>query len=99
MGGAIFRSDTRTIAVDPQWPFKGDGLVLTIEHEYGHALGLPHRQGNSIMKPGWDPPLASGPTEDDFRDLERLRNLSTGENWHAPVGSAARGSSPGPAGD
>jgi hypothetical protein len=73
MGGGMFHSDSRVIAIDPDWPFTGDGLLLTMEHEYGHALGLPHRWGNSIMKPGWDPPFASGPTEEDFQDLRNLR--------------------------
>jgi predicted Zn-dependent protease len=67
------------ISIDPGWPFKGDDLLLTMEHEYGHALGLEHRAGYSIMKPGWEPPVAPGPTDEDFRDLQRLRsrNLSS----------------------
>jgi hypothetical protein len=43
-----------------------------MEHEYGHALGLQHRAGYSIMKPGWELPLAPGPTDEDFRDLQRI---------------------------
>ena len=73
MGGGMFHYSSRVIAIDPQWPFKGDELLLTMEHEYGHALGLEHRGGNSIMKPGWEPPFAPGPTEEDFTDLRRLR--------------------------
>jgi len=72
MGGAMFQYDSRVIAIDPKWPFKDNELLLTMEHEYGHALGLPHRYGDSIMKPGWDPPFASGPTEEDFGDLRRI---------------------------
>jgi len=72
MGGAMFKYDSRVIAIDPKWPFKDNELLLTMEHEYGHALGLPHRYGDSIMKPGWDPPFASGPTEEDFSDLRRI---------------------------
>jgi len=72
MGGAMFHADSRVIAIDPDWPFNGNELLLTIEHEYGHALGLQHKQANSIMKPGWDPPFASGPTEEDFRELRRM---------------------------
>lgn len=79
MGGGMFHFDTRVISIDPEWPFKGDDLLLTMEHEYGHALGLEHRPGYSIMKPGWEPPVAPGPTDEDFRDLQRLRsrNLSS----------------------
>jgi hypothetical protein len=72
MGGAMFLYGSRVIAIDPEWPFKDNELLLTVEHEYGHALGLPHRYGDSIMKPGWDPPFASGPTEEDFSDLRRI---------------------------
>jgi hypothetical protein len=72
MGGAMFLFDSRVIAIDPKWPFKDNELLLTMEHEYGHALGLPHRYGNSIMKPGWDPPFAPGPTEADFDDLRKI---------------------------
>jgi hypothetical protein len=94
MGGAIFRLDTRTIAIDRDWPFKGDALLLTIEHEYGHALGLPHRAGDSIMKPGWDPPLAVGPTDNDFRDLQRLESAGISGILSQPGSAAARGSNP-----
>jgi matrixin len=72
MGGGMFHYDSRVIAIDPDWPFEGNDLLLTIEHEYGHALGLQHRWSNSIMKPGWDQPSASGPTDDDFKELERI---------------------------
>ena len=72
MGGGMFHYDSRVIAIDPNWPFNREELLLTMEHEYGHALGLQHRWGNSIMKPGWVPPFASGPTEDDFKDLKRI---------------------------
>jgi hypothetical protein len=68
----MFLYDSRVIAIDPEWPFKDNELLLTMEHEYGHALGLPHRYRDSIMKPGWDPPFASGPTEQDFSDLRRI---------------------------
>jgi hypothetical protein len=68
----MFLYGSRVIAIDPEWPFKDNEVLLTMEHEYGHALGLPHRYGDSIMKPGWDPPFASGPTEEDFRDLRRI---------------------------
>jgi len=80
MGGAMFQYDSRVIAIDPEWPFKDNELLLTMEHEYGHALGLPHRYGNSIMKPGWDPPFASAPTEEDFSDLRRI----SGAKAHLP---------------
>lgn len=73
MGGAMFLFDSRVIAIDPKWPFKDNELLLTMEHEYGHALGLPHRFGDSIMKAGWDPPFALGPTEEDFNDLRKMR--------------------------
>lgn len=75
MGGAMFLFDSRVIAIDPKWPFKNNELLLTMEHEYGHALGLPHRYGNSIMKPGWDPPFAPGPTEEDFDDLRKIHGM------------------------
>lgn len=68
----MFHYDSRVIAIDPEWPFKGNELLLTIEHEYGHALGLQHTWTNSIMKPGWDLPLASGPTANDFRELRQM---------------------------
>jgi hypothetical protein len=73
MGGGMFHYSSRVIAIDPDWPFKGDDLLLTMEHEYGHALGLEHRSGNSIMKPGWEPPIAPGPTEEDFNEVRRVR--------------------------
>ena len=41
MGGAMFLYGSRVIAIDPQWPFKDNEVLLTMEHEYGHALGLP----------------------------------------------------------
>jgi predicted Zn-dependent protease len=72
MGGGMFLYDSRIIAIDPDWPFKGDELLLTLEHEYGHALALKHRWTNSIMKPGWDPPFAQGPTEEDFKELQKM---------------------------
>ena len=74
MGGGMFHFDSRVIAIDPDWPFQGNELLLTLEHEYGHALGLQHRWGNSIMKPGWDPPFAQGPTEEDFMELRRMHD-------------------------
>jgi len=73
MGGGVFHMDTRVISIDPQWHFKDNELLLTLEHEYGHALGLGHRSGNSIMKSGWDPPLATGPTEQDLQEVGRIR--------------------------
>jgi len=100
MGGAMFLYKSRVIAIDPQWQFKGDELLLTMEHEYGHALGLPHRSGNSIMKPGWDPPFATGPTEEDFGELrkmycsgasassERPHNPASADSGRAPACSA-----------
>ena len=72
MGGGMFDYNSRVIAIDRDWTFKGDELLLTLEHEYGHALGLQHRWKNSIMKPGWDQPFTSGPTEDDFNELKRM---------------------------
>ena len=69
MGGGMYHYDSRVIAIDPNWPFTANELLLTLEHEYGHALGLEHRWGNSIMKPGWEPPFAPAPTEEDFREL------------------------------
>lgn len=77
MGGGMFHYHSRVIAIDPEWPFKGDDLLLTMEHEYGHALGLEHRWGNSIMKPGWDPPFAPGPTEEDFSEVRRIRGRAS----------------------
>ena len=38
MGGGMFHYNSRVIAIDPDWPFKGNELLLTLEHEYGHAL-------------------------------------------------------------
>ena len=72
MGGGMFHYNSRVIAIDPNWPFKGNELLLTLEHEYGHALGLQHNWANSIMKPGWEQPFAQGPTEDDFKELGRM---------------------------
>jgi|HubBroStandDraft_6_1064221.scaffolds.fasta_scaffold512818_1 hypothetical protein len=72
MGGGMFHYNSRVIAIDPDWPFKGNELLLTLEHEYGHALGLQHNWASSIMKPGWDQPFAQGPTEDDFKELRRM---------------------------
>jgi hypothetical protein len=90
MGGAMFLYGSRVIAIDPEWPFKDNELLLTMEHEYGHALGLPHRYGDSIMKPGWDPPFASGPTEEDFNDLRRILGAKAGlGGQHDPA--SARG--------
>ena len=89
MGGAMFLYDSRVIAIDPEWPFKNNELLLTMEHEYGHALGLPHRYGDSIMKPGWDPPFASGPTEEDFSDLRRISSSKAVGGQHDPA--SARG--------
>ena len=92
MGGAMFLYNSRVIAIDPKWPFKGNELLLTMEHEYGHALGLPHRYANSIMKPGWDSPFASGPTEQDFNDLRRIRGADADlGGQHNPA--SARGES------
>jgi|SRR5215471_11848605 len=88
MAGGMFSSDSRVIAIDPDWPFTGNELLLTIEHEYGHALGLQHRWGNSIMKPGWDPPFAAGPTEEDFRELQRMREVDA-EDYVAELAARA----------
>ena len=85
MGGAMFVYGSRVIAIDPKWPFKGNELLLTMEHEYGHALGLPHRYGNSIMKPGWDPPFAPGPTDEDFSDLKRILGADAAAGQHNPT--------------
>jgi hypothetical protein len=72
-----------------EWPFKDNELPLTMEHEYGHALGLPHRYGKSVMKAGWDPPFASGPTEEDFSDLRRIGAMADLRGQHNPT--SARG--------
>ena len=93
MGGGMFLRDSRVIAIDPDWPFAGDELLLTMEHEYGHALGLQHRWGHSIMKPGWDPPFAKGPTEEDFEDLRRMhgaRAMFYRGGPHQPLSTVAR---------
>ena len=77
MGGGMFHYSSRVIAIDPNWQFNGQELLLTMEHEYGHALGLEHRSRNSIMKAGWDPPFANGPTQEDFDELENIRDAGT----------------------
>jgi hypothetical protein len=86
MGGGVFHMDTRVISIDPQWPFKGNELLLTLEHEYGHALGLGHRSVNSIMKPGWEPPMAKGPTAQDFEEVDRIKREAPGSRaWGTAV--------------
>jgi len=79
MGGGMYQFRDHVIEIDPHWPFQGDGLLLTLEHEYGHALGLGHRSGNSIMKPGWDPPWVPGPTSEDFGELRRRVDVPPGD--------------------
>ena len=99
MGGGVFHYDSRVISIDPNWPFTGDGLLLTVEHEYGHALGLQHRWGNSIMKPGWDPPFAAGPTEEDFSELSRMYDVGALHPLlHSPCHEESIGPASGPAG-
>lgn len=71
-GGGRFDFKTRTILIDPDFPFPvRDGAYLTLTHELGHGLGLKHRTGNSIMRQGWDPPIATGPTVEDFQALRK----------------------------
>ncbi len=99
MGGGMFHSDSRVISIDPDWPFTREGLLLTVEHEYGHALGLEHRWGNSIMKPGWDPPFAPGPTEEDFSELSRKYNVGAIQpSWQSPGREHSIGAAGGPVG-
>jgi len=72
-GGGGFNFQSRVITIDRGFNWTGNKLLLTLEHEYGHALGLPHSPMNdSIMREGWEEPLAQGPTERDFIMLRLL---------------------------
>lgn len=70
-GGGFSAGIINTIFIDRAWPFKGNELTLTLEHEYGHALGLEHT-AEGIMKSGWAPPIAEGPGPADFAALAVL---------------------------
>lgn len=57
------------ITIDRTYPFpEPNGLLLTLEHEYGHALGLEHTS-EGLMKSGWGEPVAQGPGPEDFAAL------------------------------
>jgi hypothetical protein len=47
-------------------------LLLTLAHEYGHALGLKHVKGYAVMNPDWYFPVAYKPTEIDWNQLRSL---------------------------
>lgn len=70
-GGGSYSEQLNTIYIDRSWPFTGIELRLTLEHEYGHALGLDHTP-EGIMKEGWAPPVAQGPGPADFAALAAL---------------------------
>lgn len=69
VGGGAYDIVHRTIYIDPDYNLSPHNTVLTMEHEYGHALGLKHVARSdrlSIMNEGWDLPLSDGPTEEDL---------------------------------
>lgn len=55
-------------------------LVLTLEHELGHALGLDHNSGYSIMNPSWAEPIAERPTDADREAVAQKAQ----EYWRQP---------------
>ena len=69
--GGGYEASSGTITIDKRWPWTEHNLVLTLEHEVGHALGLEHT-AEGIMKSGWDPPIAQGPSPADFAALAKL---------------------------
>jgi len=73
--GADFDFQTRTIRVDPDWPwayYGPDSLTVTMLHEIGHSFfGPGHKQGYSIMQSGWQEPYPHEPTAEDLDDLRR----------------------------
>jgi hypothetical protein len=78
-GGGKYMYGTGEIILDPEFDLTKNGetpngLLLTMEHEYGHYLGLDDKLNgeDSIMKSSWDPPYVQGPTPLDFEELSEL---------------------------
>ncbi len=73
-GGGVFEADTRSIILssDPvDCPVPRDKqIALLLEHEYGHALGLGHKD-KGIMRLGWVD-AGDDPTDQDREDVDRL---------------------------
>lgn len=73
---AMYYESDHTISLVRSWAWGWNDytLPLTLAHEYGHALGLQHVTGYSIMRKDWEQPIADNPTDLDWVELKKIED-------------------------